>query len=257
MTDEDPKLVDQFVQKFKPTYPIVIIKNKDFDVALKVEFFPTGAALDPGGNLIFSGGAAEAEQKVMAALASAKKGRVVPEKFAPVMASLRARKLSQAYADIKKISGADKAWTERFTKFLESEADSSLTSAKKANDDGFIYEAVRLVQTVAKAAPPFPTTKDAAEFLKSLESNAKFKSELSGGEKYEKAHEFETAKEYTKAVAVYAELIKSCPGTKIADTAKKHAQELVDQGMPGYKSECAACQKAKKACDKHKENVKL
>lgn len=253
VTDEEPRLVEQFIQKFKPTYPLVILKNPDFDKALGVSFFPTGAVIGTDGKLVFAGSAGEAETKLADSLSKAKKGKFVPEKFAGVMQQVRARSVAKAYAELKKVTGADKKWLDRMQQFLESEAESAISAARGSADKGFLYEATRLISGIAKSVPPFPVTKDAAEMLKSFEAAPKYKLELSGGEKYEKARELEGNGEYSKSVAAYADIIKSCAGTKISDAARKQAEGVISRGMLGYKSDCPKCQSGKKACDKHAE----
>lgn len=257
VTDEEPRLVDQFIKKFKPTYPIVILKNKDFEAALGVTFFPTGGIIEPSGNLAFAAHASEAEAKVESYLSKSKPGKSIPEKLAPVLASMRVNNLTKAYADVKKVAGLDAKWIERMVKYIESEAEATLGAAKASADGGLLYEAVQKVTPVAKSSPPFPVTKDAVAFLKSLETTPKYKLELSGGEKFEKARELENSQEYSKAVAAYGEIVKSAAGTKISDAARKQADSLINKGMPGYKGECPACQKDHKACEKHKENMKV
>ncbi|MCZ6596803.1 MAG: hypothetical protein O7B99_04120, partial [Planctomycetota bacterium] len=73
VTDEDPALVDKFVQKFKPTYPIVILKSNDFEGFLGVEYFPYGAVIAPDGTLSFSGRAYDMGGAVGKAMSKAKK----------------------------------------------------------------------------------------------------------------------------------------------------------------------------------------
>ena len=43
VTDEEPHIVDRWFAKKQPTYPIVILKDKTFEQALGVKFFPTGS----------------------------------------------------------------------------------------------------------------------------------------------------------------------------------------------------------------------
>ena len=83
MTDESPELVDEWMKRAKPAYPIAILKNGDqFENFLGVKYFPFCAVIDPEGRLAYSGSAGAEGKCLDEALGRAKKVPLVPKSFA-------------------------------------------------------------------------------------------------------------------------------------------------------------------------------
>ena len=88
MTDEETKLVDEFVGKRKPTYPIVILKGNALETALGVAHFPFNGVIDTEGKLVYAGDSPESTLgKVMK---NAKPGSPWPKKLVKASLALRA-----------------------------------------------------------------------------------------------------------------------------------------------------------------------
>jgi hypothetical protein len=261
VTDEEPGLVEKWLKTSKAEYPIVILKDDGaFENALGVKGFPTGAVIDPSGALAFAGSAHETESPLGKAMGQAKPGSILPKKLSAIGKLLRARDLAKAYGELKKLAGLagdEQKWAEKLTGYLEKEASAALADAKSLAEGGRVYDAVQRVSPFAKASTPFPTTADSAAFLKGLEADAAFKKEMAGGPDFAKAKALEDEGEYSEAVRSYSALSKKLASTKIGAAAKARAEELVNEGMPGFKGVCETCRKGKRACEKHKEEIKV
>ena len=71
------------------------------------------------------------------------------------------------------------------------------------------------------------------------------------------AEELEGEGEFTKAFEQYKTVVKTCADAKIVVPARAAAERLIKDGMPGFKKACNSCRSAKRACAKHKEEMKL
>ena len=116
---------------------------------------------------------------------------------------------------------------------------------------------MRALQPYSSAAPPFPTTADSLALVKELEALPDFKKEVAGGELFLEAETLEGDGEYLEAFETYKSAAKKFAGTKIAANAKAAAEKLRTEGKPGFESACDDCRKERRACAKHKEDVKL
>jgi len=262
VTDEEPKLVDAFMQKYKPTVPVVITGNQGFDKALGVEAFPTHAVVGPDGKLAYSGHSAESA--LSKALDEAKKGSIYPGKFAKVLKSMQTGEVTKAYAEVRKLSDAAKAagdtsdpWLGRFQTWIEERAASDLALARTLAAEGRVHTAHALVQPYALSKTAFPVTQDAGGFVKELEGRPAFQEELKAGPLFDEAVELDEGYDFTGAVDGYRKVYKKYGSLAIGELAKKRAQEIVEKGLPGMNRDCEACYTAKRACEKHKEDVKL
>jgi len=262
VTNEDPKLVDAFMQKYKPTVPLVITGNQGFDNALGVDGFPTHAVVGPDGKLAYSGHSSESA--LSDALGEAKKGSIYPSKFAKVLKAMREGDVPKAYAEVRKLADAAKAagetsdpWLGRFLTWIEERAASDLALARALATEGRVHSAHALAQPYALSKTAFPVTQEAGGFVKELEARAAFQEELKAGPLFDEAAALEEGYEFTAAVDGYRKVYKKYGATPIGELAKKRAQEIVEKGLPGMNTDCDPCRKAKRACGKHKEDVKL
>ena len=262
MTDEPSDLVDSWVAKNKPSYPIAILKDKKFEDFLGVRFFPTGAVIDPEGKLLYAGSVGELSGPLGDAMSEAEKGPLYPKVLAKAVKYLRAGDLDKSYGELLKLleSGkveeADLAAVTRFREYLEGLAAAALQDGKKLFDEGFVLRSVREIEPYAESQPPFPATAECRAFLTRLEELPAFKAEMRGGELYAEAEALKDSMEFTDAVKAYKSVYKKYDGTLIAEKARNEVDELVKKGMPGYAPYCDSCRSDGRACRKHREEVK-
>lgn len=263
MTDEDPALVDAWVKKNKPSYPVAILKSGKFERAIGVEYFPYGAVIAPDGKIAFNGSVGMISGPLGDALSKAEKGSIFPKSIGKATKLMRDGKLDKSYGEILslieagKVSEADMPAVEGFKLYLEDQAATALADAKKFQEDGLVYMATQRLEPFAEAKPPFPATADCLALLTTLEEMPDFKKEVKGGEAYLEAKQEADAGEFTEAVKGYKSVCKKYAGTRIADRARADAQEIIDQRKTGYKAHCMDCRKSQRACEKHYEEIEL
>lgn len=262
VTDESPALVDAWVAKNKPSYPVVILKSGKFESFLGVQFFPTGAVIAPDGKLLYSGSAGMVSGPLGDAMSKAEKGSAFPKCLAKASKYMRENQLAESYAEVLELlegtlDDADRPFVERFKTYLKAQASDALSDGKALVEAGYVYEALNRVEDFAEAEPAFPATPDCRALVTSLRELPEFKDEMKGGEKLLEARQHEDAGEYEDAVKVYKAVYKKYDGTRIAANAREAARDLVDRGMPGYRASCQDCRQGRRACDKHHEDVKL
>ena len=108
MTDESPALVDAWVKKHKPSYPIAILKNGKFERAIGTEFFPYGAVIAPDGKIAYSGSVGMISGPLNEALSKAEKGSLFPKSIAKATKLMRANELDKSYGEILKLLAGGK-----------------------------------------------------------------------------------------------------------------------------------------------------
>ena len=259
MTDEKVDLVDQWVAKRKPAYPVVILKDKKLEEALGVKGFPTVGVVDPKGVISYAG--YSAESAISKAIDGATKGSIWPAKLAKAVGFVRVGDLAKAHAELAKLGeGLDDQEAkarDALRGYVEKTTADELARAKQLAESGRVGSAVAAAEPLARAEPALPSTADAKALIADLAARPGYKVELAGDEAYSEAEQLEQQSEYLDAVAAYKAAAKKAPGTKIADLAKARAEDIVRRGMPGYSKTCNKCQQAKKACEKHAKPVKL
>jgi hypothetical protein len=266
VTDEDLSIVDPWIKRAKPGYPVVAVKGGEFDAALKVDAFPCQAVIDTEGKIAYSDGfgRSSAEGPLASAMTKATKGSIWPKKFATTADLIATGALDKSYAELKKqLAGAadfnpdEKNAATKLQTFLEGSAVEAQSDAKNLFSSGRIYDAHKRLEMFAKAAPPFPATPDCAKLMTEVEAAPDFKNEMKAGEQFLAAQDLERAQNYSDAFKAYKAIVKGLATTKMAGFAKDKAEDLIKKGMPGYEPACEKCMAAKKACEKHAEKVKL
>jgi hypothetical protein len=260
VTNEDPELVDAFVQTYQPTYPIVITGNEKFDKVLGVKGFPTEAVMDPKGDLVYSGYSAGSALK--GAMAKAKRGSLYPKKLGKAMKQLRAGDIPASYAEVKKLAAGTMdeelaSWVNRFAATLEQRATDDLAAARKLAEEGRVYQAHTLVASYKEAKVAFPNAQEAHGFLAEVEALPLFKDEMKAGPLYAGATGHDKDHNYLDAIAAYKKVYKKYPDTQAGSMARQRVEEIVEQGLPGYERSCNLCRQFRKACDRHLEKVKM
>jgi len=261
VTDESPELVQEWLARAKPSYPIAIT-NGEFESLIKVPHFPYCAVIGPDGRLAYAGNSGAEESSLDEALGRSSKTPLWPKSLGKVLKIMREDD-AKAYAELRKlsdggkVSAEDRPYVDGFLAYFEGRAASALEQGKKLLVEGWVREALQEVAPYRDTKTPYPCSADLAQLVKDLEAVPEFKRELSGGELYAEARSLEKSREYTEAVETYCSVYKKYSGTRIAEHARKRAEQLVDDGMPGYSTVCNPCRKAGRACDKHRETVKL
>ena len=263
MTDEPPALVDKWVSKVKPTYPVVSLKTGEFERFLGVRFFPTAAVIAPDGKLAYTGSAGAVSGPLGDAMRGARKGSMYPKVLAKATKYLRADELDKSYGELLKVieggkvSEGDRPMVELFRSYLEGVAQTALEEGTKLEETGRIHAAVGRVERFARAKSAFPASESCRALLSQLEALPNFKKEMKGGERFLEGQEEEEAGEFLDAFKTYKAVMKKYAGTRIAEVARGEAQRLLQDGKPGYQGHCMSCKKGRRACDKHRAKVTL
>jgi hypothetical protein len=261
VTDEEPAVVEEWLAKMKPTYPIAITRGA-FENQIKVPHFPYSAVIGPDGNIAYAGNAGGGEKCLDEALAKSTKQPLWPKSLSKVAKLMRGEPV-KAYAELRKMTDgakvpeADKPVADSFLAYLEDESKAALDKAREKKEKGLVLEAVRAIEGYAAAAPPFPSTAECASLLKELQAAPDFKKEVAGGELYLEAARLEKEKEFLEAFELYKSAAKKFAGTRIAENARAQAERIRTDGMAGFEKSCEGCFAAKRACGKHKKDVKL
>lgn len=261
VTDEDPKLVDEFCEKRKPTYPVVVLPKGELEALLGVPHFPYSGVIDGDGLIAYSGDSPESTIKRL--MKNAKPGSIWPKKAQKAASLIRSGKLAAAWAEVQAtqaggaLDAREQAVLERFAAHIEQNAAEELAAAKKALSAGLVHRAFATLNSLASAKPALPTSEEAAKQLAELKALPELEAELKAGEAFDKADEKEEALDYHGAALGFRDCAKKNAGTKVAEVAARRAKNLVDKGLPGMEAACPRCQEAKKACEKHAKPVKL
>jgi len=261
VTDEPADLVNEWIAMAKPKYPIATLRG-GLESFLQVKGFPTCAVIDPEGIVRYAGYTGMEEGALGDALGATKKQPLWPKSLSKAV-KLMGGDPAKAYAELKKMQAAgdlaeeDLPRLQDFVAYLEGRAADALTKARGEREKGFFFRALDAVEAYAGAEPPFPATADCAKLREELQALPDIKKELAGGEAYEKALVLEKDKDYLEAFNAYKSAAKKYAGTKIGENARARAEEIRTDGLPGYVSACDSCRSGKRACEKHKEDVKL
>lgn len=260
MTDEPADLVEKWLTSAKPTYPVAILKNADaIESFLNVKGFPSAGVVDPQGTVRFAGWSGDSEKALGNALAEAKKAPLWPKSLAKVTKLIQENQAA-AYAEVKKLleggklAPEDAKVAESFRAHLEGQAASALADGRKSLEDGFVARAHARAKPYASG---FPASADCAKLIQELEALPDFKKEMAGGAEFAAVGELLDEDEYTEAFEKYKSIGKKYAGTKIGENALKDAKRLISDGLPGFQPTCEECRNKRRACDRHKEDVKL
>jgi hypothetical protein len=261
VTDESPELVEAWIARVKPKYPIAIAGGA-FDKQIGVPHYPYSAVIGPDGNIAYAGDSGGGEGRIDDSMARSKKGGLWPKSLSKITKVMMGDPV-KAYDELKKLQAGgkvgetDKPFVDDFVAFLEDTAKSAFDEATGLKDKGFVWKAVKKVEPFSKAPTAFPTTADSAALLKELEALPDYKKELAGGEAYAEAEALEGEMEYGDAFEAYKSISKKHAGTRIAENAHAQAERILKEGLPGFEDACESCSRTKRACDKHKQDVKL
>lgn len=265
MTDEPPSLVDAWVRKHQPSYPIVCLQDRKLEEFLGVQFFPTAAVIAPDGKLLYAGSAGAIHTPLSRAMDEAEKGPLFPKALEKACELMREEAWDESYAVLLKViekdrlEDAERETAKRLQAWLEGLAAGALTEGTKLLEEGRVLHALERVELFAEADPPFPASADCAALVQRIEAVPDLKKELAGGKLLQKAEALEEELEFLDAFKVYRSIFKKYGGTQVAALAEASARALIEGGRPGWSSQCPSCRRDqdKRACEKHAEKVKL
>jgi hypothetical protein len=226
-----------------------------------VAHFPFTGVIGPDGNLSYAGDSPETAIK--AGMKGAKPGSIWPKKLMAAATALRNGKLGDAWTELQTLKAGlddrEQKVRDGFTAYVTESSSDAVKQAQDLFKKDMIWLAMKKAGPIADAKPELPATPDAVKLVADMKAVAKFDDEMKGGEMYSAAIAKEDSNEYLDAVNALKDVIKKSEGTKIAEVARKHAQDIIDHGMVGYSPTCPKCNegKTKKACAKHAKPVKL
>lgn len=230
VTDEGPELVDEWVRKYKPAYPVVSLRNGDFEDALGVKFFPTAAVIAPTGELTYAGSAGSVGGYIKKSLKKTK-ASLWPKALKSARAAYWQGDFGKSYAalvkvvDKGKLEGAEAERAQALKAWMEADAERRVADARKMLEEGFVYRAMTSLESIDGGKTPLPCQDDCAALVAEIKGLDQYRKEMKGGELYEEI----TAKEKVnlkKAAEEYTELAEKYEGTRIAKCAKRRALEL-------------------------------
>jgi hypothetical protein len=262
VTDEKLDVVDRWVRKKNPTYPIVVTKDRTFEKAVGVRYFPTGAVLDPEGVIAYAGSAGGTSKPLEAAAKSSDKKPFFPKTLKKVRAKLNVADLEGAFKELDKVAkkrGVDEEttkWVGQFRTYIEARTRAQFDDAKAQAELGLVHSAVGLAEPLAEAEA-LPIAEEAATWLAELETREDYKDAMKAGTYWDKAQGLEDEREFVDAIKAYRVVLKRYDGTQIGDLALGRVADIIEAGMPGFRESCSACRAGDRACEKHHEKVKI
>jgi hypothetical protein len=266
VTDEDPSIVDPWVKRAKPGYPMAILEPDSLESVLKVDGFPCEAVIDTDGRIAYSDGFGRTGSggALSDALKKATKAPLWTKKFSKVADLIATGQLDKSWAELTKLQAGEaelaadeQAAATKLKAYLEGAAVEAQAQARTLLDTGFVLNAQKRVEMFAKANPPFPATAECAKLLAEIEAVPGYKAEIKAGEQFLAAESLERENKFSEAFKAYKAIVKGAADTKLAANAKAAAERLIDDGMPGFSPSCQECRKAQSACEKHAEKLKL
>jgi hypothetical protein len=261
VTDEEPEVVEAWLARAKPKYPIARTKG-EFEDQIDVPHFPYSAVIGPDGNITYAGDAGGGESKIDEGLKGSKKEALWPKSLAKVTKLMQGDPV-KAYGELKKLqsdpklAASDKPFVDSFVAYLEEQAKQAQATGKSLFEQGYVLKAVRTIESYSAAVPAFPSSADSQTLLKEMQALPDYKKEVTGGEAYLAAEALEKDYEFLEAFEGYKSVSKKFEGTKIAGVARTDAERLMKDGLPGMVPACPNCSKVRRACVKHKKEVKL
>jgi hypothetical protein len=228
VTNEPRGLVDAFVEKNKPEYPIVI-ESSDSARLFDIKGFPTQYAIGPDGKI--SGGTFD-EGLIQSLLPKVRIPPKLPEKLAAARQKLLDK---EKYADARKLladaaaKGADeeKKAAEEFLKWLDDGAAASLVAAAESETAGDYGGASETYQELMTEFVGLEPATKAADAMKALLADPAKKKEVDAAKALSKAKD-EAAEENSakKKIALFEAVAKKWKDTKAGLKAAEMADQL-------------------------------
>lgn len=236
VTDEKRDLVDRYVAKNSPKYPIVI-ESVDSGKTFGLQGgYPTQYVIDTAGKIAWAGNFFESEpradeilEKLLAAV------RLTPElpgKLAPLGKLLEQRKFGEAHGALAKAAADEAAPADErkaaadAVKWIDETGAAALAAAGENERTGLVADAAAAYETIAAEHAGLDAGTKAAAALKSLLADPKKKREVDGAKALAKARAKAADLAPKKALPVLRSVATNFKGTKAGDEAAKLVEEL-------------------------------
>ena len=230
VTNEGRKLVDAFVAKNGPKYPIVVESSDSAD-SYEIAGFPSRFVIGPDGKIA---GNSFDEGLVDSLLAKQRIPPKLPEKAVDAAKLLEkgkyadARKSLEAFA-AGKVSADDAESANAAVKWIDDAAAASLASAADSETAGDIAGAAQGYEDVAADFAGLEAATKAADALKALLAVPAKKNEVDGAKALAKARGEARDMTPKKAIPVYKAIATKFKGTKAGEKAQKYMEALEAQ----------------------------
>ena len=236
MTNEPRNLVDAYVSKNAPKYPIVI-ESVDSGTTFGLQGgYPTQYLISPTGKIAWAGNffdqAPDAEQLIEKCLKDVRLAPDLPPKLDPVEKLIEKRKYAEARAALAKVAADEKAdagdrkAAEDTVKWIDDGATAALTSAQDDEKAGRVAEAADGFENVSTTYAGLDAAATAANSLKALLADPAKKKEVDGAKALAKAQQDASDLSPKKAIPLLKSVITRFKGTKAADRAATLLAEL-------------------------------
>lgn len=229
VTNEPRSVVDPFVAKFSPKFPIVIESGDSLD-KYEGSGFPTQVAIGPDGKII---GDSFSEQMISDYLGKQHVPPKLPEKLAAAYQKfLDKDKLVDArkmLADVAAGKGSDEEKTaaDGMVKWIDEGGASALASAAETDGKGDPAGAAEVYEDLVKSYAGMDAATKAADALKALLADPAKKKEVDAAKALAKARA-EAAGEHTakKKIALFQAVVKAWKDTKAGAKAAQILDKL-------------------------------
>lgn len=252
VTDEDPELVEAWIERTGATHPIAALEDDALERAHRVRAFPTAIVLDPRGERVFAGDPRDARPALERALAHAERGPLLPPTLrasasrAAEGATAAAWRALDAAADgpARETAGA---WRAHFA----ARALHDVARARAEASRGGVFEAVRRLRPWAELEDGPPAAAEARALLDELAARPGHARELAGGERYAAGLAAEAGGLWDEADRLYAGIEAELGGTHAAERASARRRKLAEAGRLGLDPGCERCAWDGRACAAH------
>lgn len=233
VTNEEKKLVDEFVAAHKPKHAIVIEKGDSSKTYGLIKGFPTAYILGADGKVAWTGNwADDAKVTIEQLLSKARRSPRLPARLAAVRDTAEAGRLMEARrtlaAELKAgtVTAEEKPSVEKMMTWIESELTKQLYAAAAKGEEGKFYESAAELERLAKECAELDVGKRAADGLKQLLSDPVRKREVDAGRHLATA--LSAAKMLTpgRAIPLYRAVIAKWKDTNAAKRAAELIAEL-------------------------------
>jgi len=230
VTNEERKVVDEFLGRVKATYPVVIESEDSATAWGLAKGFPTTFVVGADGKVAWKGNWADkAEDKIILLLAKARKSPRLPARFAAADDAAEAGKYAEARkplaAELKAgtVSDVEKPLVENMLAWIDARLEEQLVAAVDAANAGNYYDADVAFERLATEFADLELGKRAAEGRRQLRSDPARVKEIDGGKALAAAQTKAKDLPAARAIALYKDVAK-----KFKDTAAaKKAAELI------------------------------
>lgn len=236
VTNEDRKLVDEFVVKWKPVHGIVIESGDSAKTYGLLKGFPTAYVIGADGKILWSGNWADkAEATIDAKLPPAKRSPRLSARLAPVRDAaeagryMEARNVLDAETKAGTIGADEKPAVAKMIAWIDAELTKQLLAAADAAEAGNLYESAVELERLAAECTGHEVGTRAAAGVKQLLSDPARKREVDAGRQLAAAIESAKSLPPKKAIALYRAVVTKWKDTKAAKQAAERIAALEEE----------------------------